>query len=178
MLDKAARQALLTYFVLGPPKEEQRRRGGDDDRDAAEGDEEGGNGGGEGGRTSDVAGKHNTARVSSTPSVSLSAAVPVVSPGAPTAAARKLCLEMEDDRERGLASKATETFAVTGGTDGRERPSSDDQQPGGASALHTGEGAPACNERPRGPTHPDIEKGRRRCRLRSAFSFFYRRGHG
>ena len=171
VLSKAARQALLTYFIHDLPKEGQ-GRSGDDDCDAAERDEEGGNCGGEGERTGDVAGKHDAAPVSSSPPVSLGAAVPVVTAGAPTTTSRKLWLEMEDDRERGLASKATKTFAVTEGTSARERPSSDDQQPGGASAPHTGEGAPACNERPRGPTHPDIEKGRCCCRLRSAFNLF------
>ncbi|CAM9194684.1 unnamed protein product, partial [Ascophyllum nodosum] len=47
VLSKAARQALLTYFIHDLPKEGQ-GRSGDDDCDAAERDEEGGNCGGEG----------------------------------------------------------------------------------------------------------------------------------
>ena len=158
VLDKETRQALLTYFVFDPSKE-QEGHSGEYDRNATERDGKGGNCGGEVKRVGNVAGEHDTAPLSPTPTVSLDPATSVASVGTPTTAG--LWLEVEDDRGRGLASAAAETCAVSAGTDSREMSSSSDKlQSTGASAPHTVEGVPADNKRPRRSTRPGIEKGR------------------
>ena len=159
VLDKETRQALLTYFVFDPSKE-QEGHSSEYGRNATEIYGEGGTCGGEAERVGNVAGKHYTAPLSPTPTVSPDAATPVARVGAPTTTG--LWLEVEDDRERGLALAAAETCAVSAGTDAREMSSSSDElQSTGPSTPHTVEGVPADNnKRPRGSTRPGIEKGR------------------